>query len=91
MVKKEVLYFTADWCGPCQKIKPVFHELKEAHPNIKFSMIDVDKEENADLATKHKVEGIPAFFFLVDSVVQHKFVGAEAKRLRENVEVLNNL
>ena len=40
-----LFYFTASWCGPCQKIKPQIIKLKEGLQtnNIKFYMIDIDE------------------------------------------------
>ena len=47
-----LFYFTAKWCGPCQRIKPMILELKEGlkTENIKFYMIDID--ENEELCSK---------------------------------------
>ena len=38
-----VLYFTADWCNPCKKVKPVVEEMNK-DSITKFQMIDVDSE-----------------------------------------------
>ena len=59
-----VIKFGADWCGPCKKIAPNFHDyIAKAPANIIFADIDVD--ENMDLymaLKKHKmVNGIPVF------------------------------
>jgi thiol-disulfide isomerase/thioredoxin len=40
---KVVYYFTADWCNPCKKTRPIVEEMnRETH--IKFQIIDVDSE-----------------------------------------------
>lgn len=56
-----LFYFTAKWCGPCQRIKPMILELKEGlkTDNIKFYMIDID--ENDDLCEKCKITSVPTF------------------------------
>ena len=41
---KQVLYFGAEWCGPCQQIKPQMQQLAGTIP-IKF--IDVDRDKSA--------------------------------------------
>ena len=57
--EKEILYFTATWCGPCQKIKPEFRKLKQEHKDIAFHEIDVD--HNQDMSEQFGVSSIPAF------------------------------
>ena len=38
---KHVLYFTADWCNPCKKVKPIVEEINK-DSIIKFKIVDVD-------------------------------------------------
>ena len=40
---KTIYYFTADWCNPCQRTKPVAEELHR-EGFIHFQFIDVDIE-----------------------------------------------
>jgi len=88
-MKKEIIYFTATWCGPCQKIKPIFKELSEEYKDhIDFQMIDVD--EHGKMADEYKVSGIPAFFFKVDDEVVASFSGFKPEKLREEVQSLFN-
>jgi thioredoxin 1 len=88
-MSKEVVYFTAAWCQPCQKIKPTFKDLEAAHGDqIQFTMVDVDQDPQ--LASQYKVEGIPAFFFKVDDEIIASFNGCKIKKLREEVESLLN-
>jgi thioredoxin 1 len=66
--QKEYLlfYFTAKWCGPCQKIKPMILKLKEGltTDQIKFYLIDID--ENDDLCERCKVTSVPTFILFKD-------------------------
>ena len=56
-----LFYFTASWCGPCQKIKPMIQQLQEGLQtnNIKFYMIDID--ENDILCEKCNIKSVPTF------------------------------
>jgi thioredoxin 1 len=84
---KQVLYFTASWCGPCQSIKPTFHDLEEEYSDkINFTMIDVDL--NSDLAATHKVEAMPTFIFINEGRVIQKLTGAAKDKLQQGVKAL---
>jgi thioredoxin 1 len=51
---KKILYFTADWCGPCKLLKPKMQELANQVP---ISFINVDT--NSETSQKYNVRSIP--------------------------------
>jgi thioredoxin 1 len=66
--------FYADWCGPCQMMKPVFEELSsEYEGKVKFMKLDTQAEEG--LAVKFRVQGIPTLVFVKEDQEIHRFVG----------------
>jgi thiol-disulfide isomerase/thioredoxin/NAD-dependent dihydropyrimidine dehydrogenase PreA subunit len=54
-----IVDFTAEWCGPCQKIKPFFAELAAAHPEALFVKVDVDELEQ--VSEEASVRAMPTF------------------------------
>ena len=62
---KTVYYFTADWCGPCKKTKPIVEELKRDQTETKFQIIDVD--DNTDLVLTFNVKSVPTFILFDES------------------------
>lgn len=70
---KHIFYFTADWCGPCKKVRPIVEELKkEGHM---FQIIDVDYEE--ELVRKYEIRSVPTFILFEDNTELNRISGAQ--------------
>lgn len=58
-----VIDFYADWCGPCQMMKPVFEEAsKEYDGKVKFMKLNT--EEEPMLASDFGIRGIPTLIVM---------------------------
>lgn len=55
-----LVYFNADWCVPCVKLKPVIAELEKENPKTKFLKLDVDA--NPKVALHFEINTLPLFF-----------------------------
>lgn len=73
---KHILYFTADWCNPCQRTKPFAEELISEGANIKF--IDADSE--IEMVKNFKVMSIPTFIVIEDGKEVARANGAKTKQ-----------
>lgn len=48
-VTLKIYKFEADWCGPCQQMKPIFKKISGKFKDVSFQTINVDKDpRNAD-------------------------------------------
>ena len=74
---KQVYYFTADWCGPCKKVRPIVDELSRDQAEVKFQIIDVDSE--GELARRFEVKSIPTFILIEDGKQINRITGAQTK------------
>ena len=81
-----ILYFTADWCGPCKKVRPIVEELNRDQSYAKFQVIDVDSEQ--ELARKFEVKSIPTFIFIKDGIEINRLTGAQTRE--KLLEMLKN-
>ena len=83
--KPALIDFYADWCGPCQMMKPVFEDLsKEFEGKVSFFKIDTQAEEA--LAIKFGIQGIPALVFMNQDKEVDRFVGFSPEdALREKI------
>lgn len=83
-----VVDFSAEWCGPCRMIAPVFEEMATslASAGAVFCKIDVDK--TPELADRFEVQGMPTFLFVKNGTVVDRFSGASIPKLKETVEML---
>lgn len=77
--KITVIDFSATWCGPCRRLKPIFEEIeKEYSKDVNFKTIDVD--ENQQMAIQYQVEAVPTIVFLnKEGKEVNRLVGLQTK------------
>lgn len=78
----EILRFTANWCGPCLLMNPIFSQLTREYPDVTITTIDVD--DQPDIAKAYSVKSIPTIMFRKNGVMMDKQVGACPKTVLEN-------
>ncbi len=78
--------FWAEWCGPCKVVGPIIEDLsKEYEGRMRFVKVDVD--QNADLAAKYGIQGIPTLLFFKGGQEVGRTVGAAPRdRLVQEID-----
>ena len=76
--KKPVLVdFWAVWCGPCQMMAPILHELETEMPDVQIGKVNVD--EQMDLARQFRVVSIPTLIIFKNGQEVQRMVGVTSK------------
>ena len=57
-----LFYFTATWCGPCQRIKPILQKISDGADPSKLEVYMIDIDENEELAEEFKIRSVPTFY-----------------------------
>ena len=84
-----VLYFTADWCNPCKKVKPIVEEINKDSVT-KFQMIDVDSE--MELTKKFEIRSVPTFILIKNGTEIKRTTGAQTReQLEEFINYEKNI
>ena len=79
-----IYYFTADWCNPCKKVKPIVEEMNREN-TIKFQMIDVDSE--IELVKKFEIRSVPTFILIENGIEIKRTSGAQTReQLQELID-----
>lgn len=69
---KQILYFTAAWCMPCQTLGPIIESL---NGKISYRKIDVDQE--SDLAVKYKIRSVPTLVLIENGIEKNRLSGVQ--------------
>ncbi|MBR5089928.1 MAG: thioredoxin [Ruminiclostridium sp.] len=75
--KPVIADFNADWCGPCQMLKPTIDQLAGERDDVKFVSINIDEQE--ELAYKYNVSSIPCLVVFSDGQEVKRSVGLKPK------------
>jgi thioredoxin 1 len=81
---KTIFYFTADWCGPCKKTRPIVEELKKE--GYQFQIIDADYEQL--LVKRFEIKSVPTFILFKNEKEIKRMVGAQTQQ--SLLEFINN-
>ena len=72
--KPVLVDFYAEWCGPCQTMKPRILDVAERMgDNVKVVQIEVDKEK--ELATRFRIASVPTLIIFKNGKQQWRQSG----------------
>lgn len=72
-----VLYFTAEWCNPCQRTRPIAEELKR-DGLVDFIFVDADTE--IELLEKFGIRSVPTYVLIKDGNEIKRMNGAKTRQ-----------
>jgi len=70
---KRLYFYQADWCQPCQNLKPIMDQVSSVIPVIK---VNVDYE--TDLAARANVRSVPTVILVEGETEIRRFTGARS-------------
>lgn len=65
--KPIILWFTADWCGPCKNFYPFFDKFSNMFDESLFVIINIDILP--EIADAYSISSIPTFIFLKNNII----------------------
>lgn len=75
--KPVLVDFWAVWCGPCQMMAPILHELEAEMPDVQIGKVNVD--EQMDLARQFRIVSIPTLIIFKNGQEVQRMVGVTSK------------
>ena len=75
--KPVLVDFWAVWCGPCQMMAPILHELETEMPDVQIGKVNVD--EQMDQARQFRVVSIPTLIIFKNGQEVQRMVGVTSK------------
>jgi len=81
-----LFYFTAKWCKPCQRIKPLLENISEGADHTKLEIYLVDIDENDKLSSKFKIKSVPSFFMIHNKEVKDQCSGSDINKVHKLIK-----
>jgi thioredoxin 1 len=83
----QVMKFSADWCGPCKALKPIWDNLVKTVNGVDFVPVNVDNDP--DMASRFKIQAIPTLVFVKDGTEVTRITGLVKEA--EIVKIIDSL
>ncbi|MFG3259607.1 thioredoxin [Streptomyces sp. NPDC048172] len=75
--------FWAAWCGPCRSFGPVYEAAAERHPDLAFTKVDTEAQQ--ELAAAFEIQSIPTLAIIRDRTLVFAQPGALPESALEDV------
>ena len=69
-----IVDFWAPWCGPCRQFAPVYDSISEQYPEIVFSKVNTEEEQ--ELAAHFQIRSIPTLMVFRAQIIVYSQPGA---------------
>ncbi len=79
-----VVFVSADWCGFCKKLKPIWDEVASSGKFNHINMMQIDAKNAPGIIKKHGITGFPV---LLSNSGSKKYVGYRPKEKLEEILV----
>ncbi len=60
-----LVYFHADWCVPCIKLKPIIDQIEKEQSKV-VEILELDVDENPKIAIHFEINALPLFMIYKD-------------------------
>jgi len=75
--------FWAEWCGPCRMFGPTFEKVSEKNPDIAFTKVNTEEEQQ--LAGLFGIQSIPTLAIFRENIMIYKQAGALPENALEDI------
>jgi thioredoxin 1 len=82
---KTIYYFTAEWCQPCKRTRPIVEELNRDQSIAGFQIIDVDV--NPELVKNFGIKSVPTFILFNNGEEIKREIGGKTRE--QLMELIN--
>lgn len=72
--KMTLVYFWADWCSVCVKMKPIIEQI-EIEYSQKIQVLRIDSEKDKEITKEFEIDGLPILFLYKNGTIIWIYAG----------------